>query len=87
VAAAVRVLVLTCDIEHVVLGGGVAGLGDALLEPVRAALAAQSAGSPFLASLRIADRVQLVPPGSDPAAVGAALAARDAEILEVPWRS
>lgn len=95
VAAAVRVLVLTCDVEHVVLGGGVAGLGAALLNPVRAALDAQAQGSPFLASLRIADRLQIVPPGADPAPVGAALAASAAAAplpplvpsLEVPWKS
>ncbi len=74
VAAAVRVLVLTCDVAHVVLGGGVAGLGDALLTPVVAALGAQAEHSPFLASLDIGRRVQIVPPGTDPAAVGAALA-------------
>lgn len=84
VATAVRVLVLTCDVEHVVLGGGVAGLGARLLDPVRAALAAQAEDSPFLASLRVADRLQLVDPGTDPAAVGAALAVRSAVATAAP---
>lgn len=87
VATAVRVLVLTCDPEHVVLGGGLAGLGAALLGPVRAALARQAEGSPFLTSLRVAERVELVTPGADPAPVGAALATRHTEVEEAVWRS
>ncbi|MDO8107105.1 ROK family protein [Isoptericola sp. b441] len=87
VATAVRVLVLTCDPEHVVLGGGVAGLGEALLGPVREALVRQTEDSPFLRSLRIPERLALVPPGSEPAAVGAALAVPHPEHQEVLWRS
>lgn len=75
VAAAVRVLVLTCDVEHVVLGGGVSQLGAPLLLAVREALTRQAAGSAFLASLRIGERLQVVPPGALVGPVGAALAA------------
>ncbi|GAB7191572.1 ROK family protein [Kineococcus sp. NUM-3379] len=75
VAAAVRILVLTCDVEHVVLGGGVAQVGAPLLEAVRAAVRAQSGSSPFLRSLGIAERVRLAPPAVPLAPVGAALAA------------
>jgi len=77
VASAVRLLVLTCDVEHVVLGGGVAEVGAPLLAAVTAQLHAQAAGSSFLRSLRIADRVQLVPPGLPVAPIGAALAVRE----------
>ena len=83
VAAAVRVLVLTCDVEHVVLGGGVSQLGAPLLLAVREALVRQASGSAFLASLRIGDRVQVVPPGALVGPVGAALAVRPAA-LPVP---
>jgi predicted NBD/HSP70 family sugar kinase len=77
VATAVRLLVLTCDVEHVVLGGGVAEVGAPLLEAVRGRLQQQSAGSPFLRSLRIADRLQVVPRGVPVAPIGAALVARE----------
>jgi predicted NBD/HSP70 family sugar kinase len=76
VAAAVRMLVLTVDVRHVVLGGGVAQLGDPLLEAVRAALAAET--SPFLASLRLPERVRLAPGRVPVGAVGAAVVGRQA---------
>ena len=73
VAAAVRLLVLTVDVDEVVIGGGLASLGTALLGEVRAVLAGWATGSEFLASLQLADRVELVPHGANAAAVGAAL--------------
>lgn len=81
VASAVRLLVLTCDVEHVVLGGGVAEVGAPLLAAVTHQLHAQAAGSSFLRSLEIADRVQLVPAGLPVAPIGAALAVRAAPRL------
>ena len=81
VAAAVRLVVLTCDVEHVVLGGGVAEVGAPLLAAVVRRLEAQADGSPFLRSLRIADRVQVVPGGVPLAPIGAALLARDAAFV------
>ncbi|GIG28200.1 ROK family protein [Cellulomonas marina] len=75
VATAVQVLVQTCDVEHVVIGGGVAQLGFPLLVAVRRSLAARTAGSPFLASLALADRVQVARPELLVAPIGAALAA------------
>ena len=53
VASAVRLLVLTCDVEVVVLGGGVTDLGGDLLDAVVAALGRQAAGSPFLEALQL----------------------------------
>jgi predicted NBD/HSP70 family sugar kinase len=73
VAAAVRVLVLTADVDAVVLGGGLTGLGDRLLSDVSAALVASAAESPFLRSLHLDRRVELLPSGSPAAALGAAL--------------
>ncbi|MGY1813925.1 ROK family protein [Blastococcus sp. SYSU D00820] len=84
VAAAVRLLVLTCDVEHVVLGGGVAELGGSLLDAVRGELRRQAAGSPFLTSLAIADRVQVVPREVPLAPIGAALTAREWAAALVP---
>ncbi|WP_460801237.1 ROK family protein [Microbacterium sp. GXF6406] len=72
-AAAVRVLVLSADVATVVLGGGLASLGDRLLDGIRAALRADAANSPFLRSLHLDERIELLPTGSPAAALGAAL--------------
>jgi predicted NBD/HSP70 family sugar kinase len=73
IAAAIRVLVLTSDVESVVLGGGVTALGDRMLAPVVSELESSAAASTFLRSLRLVDRIDLLPPGSPAAALGAAL--------------
>jgi predicted NBD/HSP70 family sugar kinase len=84
VASAVRVLVLTVDVDVVVIGGGIASLGAALLDGVRSVLAQRALESPFLASLELADRVRLMPTGFPSAAVGAAFvgATADADAVE-----
>ena len=73
VAAAVRVLVLTDDVERVVLGGGVSELGERLAGLVRAELEREAGDSEFLASMGMARRVVLAPAGVPVGAVGAAL--------------
>ncbi len=73
VASAVRILVLTSDMDTVVIGGGLSALGDRLLVGVRGILSQWAASSPFLASLDLQDRVQVIPFGFPAAAVGAAL--------------
>ncbi|CAN5301946.1 ROK family protein [soil metagenome] len=73
VAAAVRILVLTVDVDSVVIGGGLSSLGTVLLDDVRAVLASWEAASPFLASTRLSDRLAIVPAEFPAAAVGAAL--------------
>lgn len=73
VAAAVRILALTVDVDAVVIGGGVAASGERLLQRLRARLDGEAGASPFLASLELSRRVLLVPSGAPVAAVGAAL--------------
>lgn len=73
VAAAVRILVLSIDVERVVIGGGVSSLGQELLSAVRGTLERWASASPFLASLDLAARVTILPAGFPAAAVGAAL--------------
>ena len=73
VAAAVRLLVLTVDVDDVVIGGGLSSLGDVLLGDVRTVLERWAADSDFLASLQLPERVALVPSGVNAAAIGAAL--------------
>lgn len=76
VATTIRVLCLTADVESVVLGGGVAQVGEPLLRAVRGALVEQAHGSAFLTSLDLGERVLLVPVGYPAAAIGAALLGR-----------
>jgi len=73
VASAIRVLSLGVDPQVVVLGGGVAQLGERLREAVAEALRTQAGGSPFLASLDLPARLRVVPSDHPVAAVGAAL--------------
>jgi glucokinase len=84
VAAAVRLLVLTVDVDSVVIGGGLSSLGPVLLESVCGVLARWAETSPFLASLDLESRVQLVPRGFPPAAVGAALVGAAPTLIEEP---
>ena len=73
VASAVRVLSLTVDPVSIVLGGGVAQVGEPLRFAVQQALRTQAEGSPFLTSLDLAGRLRVVPADHPVAAVGAAM--------------
>lgn len=73
IASAVRILVLTVDVQTVVIGGGLSHLGDRLLGEAHEVLDGWAQTSPFLASLSLPERVRLVPEGSLAAAIGAAL--------------
>lgn len=75
-ARAVRLLVLTVDVDLVVLGGGVAEVGEPLADAVRDALVRQQASSAMLRALDLPARVVLAPRSVPVAAVGAALAGR-----------
>ena len=77
VAAAVRLLALTTDVDRIVIGGGLAALGESLLEGTHRILNGWAAESAFLASLDLAARVQVLPLGFPAAAVGAALVGAD----------
>lgn len=76
VAEAVRLVALAVDPDVVVLGGGVADLGEPLRACVEVALRRQAASSAFLVSLDLASRVRVA--GAGPVgAIGAALLGRD----------
>jgi glucokinase len=72
-AAAVRVLVLSCDVETVVIGGGITALGSRLSDLIRNALIDDATGVPFLRSLHLDERIEVLSSGSPAAALGAAL--------------
>jgi len=73
VAAAVRVMCLGVDPDVVMLGGGVAHVGEPLREAVADVLRDQARDSAFLASLDLAGRLRIVPADHPVAAIGAAL--------------
>jgi glucokinase len=73
VADAIRMLGLAVDPAAIIIGGGVAHVGEPLLAAVTAALRSQAAASPFLAALGLADRLRLLPGRLPVGAIGAAL--------------
>jgi predicted NBD/HSP70 family sugar kinase len=75
-ARAIRGLVLTLGVNHVVIGGGVAGAGDALLSPVLEAIGRERAASPLVEAAFADARVEILPPQSEAGARGAAAIAR-----------
>lgn len=81
VAAAVRILVLTVDVEKVVIGGGLSHVGAPLLASVRGVLDEWAGQSLFLASLDLPGRIRLLPEGLSVAAVGAAMLGRPGAVL------
>jgi len=72
VAASLRILVLTVDVDLVVIGGGLSRLGDRLLDGVRSVVREWEAVSPFITSLELGARIVLVPADAPVAALGAA---------------
>jgi glucokinase len=77
IAAAVRILVLTIDVEVIVIGGGISTLGEPLLIAVKGILDGWSSESAFLFTLSLSERVRLVDAEfTDAAAMGAALASQ-----------
>ncbi|WP_309102150.1 ROK family protein [Microbacterium sp.] len=82
-AAAVRILVLSADVETVIIGGGITALGASLENGIRAALLADADTSPFMRSLQLDARIELLPVGSPAAAFGAAVVGASASEKEI----
>jgi glucokinase len=80
VASAVRILVLTLDVDIVVIGGGISNMGGELLDAVRGIVADWEAASPFITSLDLGGRMRILSPGLSTAAIGAAWLGR------TPWQ-
>ena len=80
VASAVRILVLTLDVDVVVIGGGISNMGDELLDAVRRIVAGWESASPFITSLELGGRMRILSPGLSTAAIGAAWLGR------TPWQ-
>ncbi|WP_076263918.1 ROK family protein [Intrasporangium flavum] len=75
IGLAVQVLALASGAEHVVAGGGLAGLGAPLHDAVRSDLVRRSRASRLVAALDLPDRFGLLPASLPVAAVGAAFLA------------
>ena len=71
-ASAVRVLVLTLDVESIVVGGGLTGQGYRLVEGATRVIDGWASASDFLASLDLAGRISLLDKDIPVAALGAA---------------
>jgi glucokinase len=84
-ALALQSLVMTCDVEKVVLGGGVTAVGSAFFNPLLDALASLRAQSPLLTELLAEEKFLLLLPGYNPGAWGGVMLAK--ERLETgDWR-
>jgi len=75
-ARAIRSLVLTLGVSYVVIGGGVAGAGEALLRPVLEAIGRERAASPLVEAAFANTRVVILSPSVEAGARGAAAIAR-----------
>ncbi|OAN42072.1 ROK family protein [Microbacterium sp. H83] len=82
-AAAVRALVLSADVERVIIGGGLTALGDRLFGGVRSALRAGAEASPFMRSLHLDERIEMLSDGSPAAAFGAAIVGATTPVKEI----
>jgi glucokinase len=76
-ARAIRSLALTLGVRRVVIGGGVAAAGPALLEPLNRHIARERAYSPLAQSVMGDAAVELLSPTEAPGARGAATIARN----------
>jgi len=75
-ARAIRSLALTLGVKRVVIGGGVAAAGSALLEPIQVRIARERAASPLVEAALGDATVELLSPTEAPGARGAAAIAR-----------
>jgi predicted NBD/HSP70 family sugar kinase len=73
VGLAIQLLVLAAGAEHVVIGGGLTGLGEPFVEGVRADLRRRGRSSRMIEALDLESRFELVPATVPVAAIGAAL--------------
>ncbi|MBE2224343.1 MAG: ROK family protein [Anaerolineae bacterium] len=74
---AIQYLIMTYDVDKVVLGGGVSGAGDAFLTPVLQALATLRAQSDLFNTMLPASKITLLPKGYNAGVWGAVYLARN----------
>ena len=86
---AIQWLIMTYDVEKIVLGGGVTQSGDAFLAPILQELANLRQQSPLAAALLPDEKVHLIPPDFNPGVWGAVNLAKQTllEPLSAPEKS
>ncbi len=72
----IRGLVLTLGVNHIVVGGGVAAAGDALLNPLLEAIGRERLASPLVEAAFKRTSIELLSPSVEAGARGAAAIAR-----------
>jgi glucokinase len=89
VALAVQVLVLSAGADRIIIGGGLAALGPALLNGIRSELNHRAGKSRFLGSLGLPGRFELLPSDIPLAALGAAALSRriETDLKALTWTS
>jgi glucokinase len=73
VATAVRVLILTVDVEEVLIGGGLTRMGPGLIEGARRVIRGWERDSEFMSSVDLTSRMRMLDPETPLAAIGAAM--------------
>lgn len=76
-ASAIRLLILTLDVDEVIVGGGIAWMGEGLAAPTRDRLREWAGESSFLDSLDLPHRFRVMVTGEPIGAIGAAMAGVD----------
>ena len=86
---AIQWLIMTYDVEKIVLGGGVTQSGDAFLDPILQELTCLRQQSPLAAALLPDEKVHLIPPDFNPGVWGAVNLAKQTllEPLSAPEKS
>ena len=72
-ASAIRLLILTFDVDEVIVGGGLTRLGEALIDGISLQFKRWGSASSFMRSLELESRYRLLDPEQPVAAVGAAM--------------
>lgn len=72
-ASAIRLLILTFDVDEVIVGGGLTRLGEALIDGISLQFKRWGSASSFMRSLELESRFRLLDPEQPVAAVGAAM--------------
>lgn len=86
-ARAIYLLVMSYDVEKVVVGGGVTQAGEQFWQPLTRSLGDLREGSDLAAKMLPEEKVILLPPDFKAGAYGAALLPLQTGVATSPWRS
>ena len=75
----IQIVAQAYDPQRIIIGGGMAKTGDALIEVIQAELSRRAEGCRFLTTLDIASNIRIAAINQPIGAIGAALAAKRAQ--------